>query len=155
MKSFMVRIPPAYEAVRQTSSELGFAKFDGHDSFHLTLSFKTKQRDVTTVDAALRAFPDCGRGLMIFGLILAFLALVVVVWAVMMLWKRPSPNHEYMLDLYDRVLGQAPEQFESSFASRSVTLERRRAAYSRRALGWHLFRHEFLLRIHIDQTTGE
>lgn len=58
MKSFMARIPPAYEAVRQTSSELGFAKFDGHDSFHLTLSFKTKQRDVTTVDAALRAFPD-------------------------------------------------------------------------------------------------
>jgi hypothetical protein len=57
MKSFMVRIHPAYEAVRQTSSELAFARFDGHDSFHLTLSFKTK-RDVTTVDVALRAFPD-------------------------------------------------------------------------------------------------
>jgi hypothetical protein len=38
---------------------------------------------------------------MTFGLTLAFLALVAVVWRVMMLWKRPSPNHEYMLDLYD------------------------------------------------------
>jgi hypothetical protein len=57
MKSFMARIPPAYKAVRQTSSELGFARFDGHDSFLLTLSFKT-ERDVTTVDAGLRAFPD-------------------------------------------------------------------------------------------------
>ena len=54
---------------------------------------------------------------MIFGLILAFLALVVVVWAVMMLWKRPSPNHEYMLDLYDRVLGQGSKPHETSFAA--------------------------------------
>ena len=57
MNSFTARIPPAYEAIRQTSSELGFARFDGHDSFHLTLNFKTT-RDATTVDVALRAFPD-------------------------------------------------------------------------------------------------
>lgn len=64
---------------------------------------------------------------MIFGLTLAFLALAAVVLAVMMLWKRPSPNHEYMLDLYDRVLGQGSKQHEPSFAARSVTLEQRRA----------------------------
>lgn len=63
---------------------------------------------------------------MIFGVALAFLALVAVVLAVMMLWKRPSPNHEYMLDLYDRVLGQGSKQQEPSFTVHSVALGRRR-----------------------------
>jgi uncharacterized membrane protein YbaN (DUF454 family) len=70
---------------------------------------------------------------MIFGVTLAFLTLVAVVLAVMMLWKRPSPNHEYMLDLYDRVLGQASKQHESSVAARSANFDRRQAGYARRA----------------------
>jgi hypothetical protein len=58
MKVFQARIPAGYKAVRQTSSELTFARFDGHDSFYLTLSFDSAKQDSTTVLAVLKSLPD-------------------------------------------------------------------------------------------------
>ena len=58
IKAFQARIPADYNLVRQTSSELTFARFDGHDSFYLTLSFDSSKQDSTTVLVVLRSLPD-------------------------------------------------------------------------------------------------
>ncbi|MGA1998471.1 MAG: hypothetical protein ABSG52_00640 [Terriglobales bacterium] len=58
MTVFQARIPAGYNLVRQTSSELTFARFDGHDSFYLTLSFDSTKQDSTTILAVLRSLPD-------------------------------------------------------------------------------------------------
>jgi hypothetical protein len=58
MKAFQARIPAGYSLVRQTGSELSFARYDGHDSFYLTLTFDTTKQDSTTVQVQLRSLPD-------------------------------------------------------------------------------------------------
>jgi hypothetical protein len=58
IKTFQARVPAGYSAVRETSSELEFARFDGHDSFHLTVSFNSPRQDSTTVAVLLKSFPD-------------------------------------------------------------------------------------------------
>jgi hypothetical protein len=58
MKIYQARIPAGYNRVRQTSSELSLAKFDGHDSFYLTLSFESAKQDSTTVLVVLKSLPD-------------------------------------------------------------------------------------------------
>jgi hypothetical protein len=58
MKTFDTRIPAGYKLVRQTGTELSFARFDGHDSFYLTLSFDSARQDSTTVRVILRSLPD-------------------------------------------------------------------------------------------------
>jgi hypothetical protein len=57
-KTFQTRIPAGYSLVRQTGSELSFARYDGHDSFYLTLSFDPGERDSTNVRVLLRSLPD-------------------------------------------------------------------------------------------------
>jgi hypothetical protein len=58
MKTFETRIPAGYKLVRQTGTELSFARYDGHDSFHLTLTFDAAKQDSTTVQVQLRSLPD-------------------------------------------------------------------------------------------------
>jgi hypothetical protein len=58
MKTYEARIPAGYSRVRQTASELDFARYDGHDSFHLTLTFDATKQDSTTVQVQLRSLPD-------------------------------------------------------------------------------------------------
>lgn len=58
MKTFEARIPAGYKLVRQTGTELSFARFDGHDSFYLTLSFVSAKQDSTTVVVKLKSLPD-------------------------------------------------------------------------------------------------
>lgn len=58
MKTFATRIPAGYKLVRESDSELNFARFDGHDSFYLTLSFYSAKRDSTTVMVLLRSLPS-------------------------------------------------------------------------------------------------
>lgn len=58
VKTFNSRIPPGYKLVRQTGTELSFARFDGHDSFYLTLTFVSAKQDSTTVRVVLRSVPD-------------------------------------------------------------------------------------------------
>jgi hypothetical protein len=58
MKTYEARIPAGYSPVRQTTSELDFARYDGHDSFHLTLTFDAVKQDSTTVQVQLRSLPD-------------------------------------------------------------------------------------------------
>ncbi len=40
---------------------------------------------------------------------IAFVVLAAALLAVIT-WRRPHPNHEYMLDLYFRMLGESSEQ---------------------------------------------
>lgn len=58
MKTFDARIPAGYKLMRQTATELSFARFDGHDSFYLTLSFVSAKQDSTTVLVKLKSLPD-------------------------------------------------------------------------------------------------
>jgi hypothetical protein len=58
MKTYEARIPAGYSLVRQTGSELSFARYDGHDSFYLTLTFDATEQDSTTVQVQLRSLPD-------------------------------------------------------------------------------------------------
>jgi hypothetical protein len=58
MKTFATRIPAGYKPVRQTDSELSYARFDGHDSFYLTLSFSSAKQDSATVLVVLKSLPD-------------------------------------------------------------------------------------------------
>jgi hypothetical protein len=58
MKTFATRIPAGYKLERQTDSELSFARFDGHDSYYLTLSFDSAKQDSTTVLVVLKSLPD-------------------------------------------------------------------------------------------------
>jgi hypothetical protein len=60
------------------------------------------------------------------GLILALLVLNAVVLA--MLRKRPHPNHEFMLDLYGRMLGEEPEPRDAASTARSASPDQLRRA---------------------------
>lgn len=58
MKFFRNHIPAGYTLVRQADSDLSLAKFDGHDSYQLTLTFEASTRETTTVLIVLKSFPD-------------------------------------------------------------------------------------------------
>jgi hypothetical protein len=57
MKTFATRIPAGYKLVRESDSELNFARFDGHDSFYLTISFDSTKQE-SKVRVTLRSLPD-------------------------------------------------------------------------------------------------
>jgi len=52
------RVPVRYELVRETSSEIVYARFDGHDSFHLTFIFNATKPGSTMTTAVLKGVPD-------------------------------------------------------------------------------------------------
>lgn len=58
LKMFGAKIPIGYSVVRQTDSEITFSRFDGHDTFYLTLSFTPAKQDATEVSVLLRSVPD-------------------------------------------------------------------------------------------------
>jgi hypothetical protein len=58
MNLFRSHIPPGYSLVRQTNSELSFARWDGHDSYELALTFDNSTNQTTTVSVILKSFPD-------------------------------------------------------------------------------------------------
>lgn len=57
-RSFAAKAPTGYKLVRQNDSEVGLAKFDGHDTYYLTVSFASAEKGSTTVSILLRAVPD-------------------------------------------------------------------------------------------------
>jgi hypothetical protein len=60
-KAFESNKPKGYGSTAQTDSELAFARFDGHDSFHLTVRFApfdSPDKKSTTVSVVLKSFPD-------------------------------------------------------------------------------------------------
>jgi|SRR5581483_11491106 len=58
MKAFEARIPAGYKQVQRTESDLSYSRFDGSDSFYLTLKFDRGTQGSTTVTVNLRSTPD-------------------------------------------------------------------------------------------------
>jgi hypothetical protein len=50
--------PAGYTLVRESDSELSFARWDGHDSYQLTLTFEDSTNQTTMVSVILKSFPD-------------------------------------------------------------------------------------------------
>jgi hypothetical protein len=55
---FRSHTPAGYALVHQTDSELSFARWDGHDSYQLTLTFENSTNQTTTISVILKSFPD-------------------------------------------------------------------------------------------------
>ncbi len=58
VKLFRSHTPMGYTIVRQTDSELLLSRFDGHDSYQLTLTFEDSIGQKTTATVNLKSFPD-------------------------------------------------------------------------------------------------
>lgn len=58
IKAFEARIPAGYKQVQRNDSELGYSRFDGSDSFYLTLKFNPATQGSTTVAVNLKSTPD-------------------------------------------------------------------------------------------------
>ena len=58
MKLFGTHTPAGYKLVRQGDSELSFARWDGHDSYQLELTFENSTNQLTTISVILNSFPD-------------------------------------------------------------------------------------------------
>ncbi len=57
-RMFSAKAPTGYKLIRQTDSEVALTRFDGNDSYYLTLSFAPTEQNSTTVSVLLRAVPD-------------------------------------------------------------------------------------------------
>jgi hypothetical protein len=51
-------VSKGYELVREDDRGLSYARFDGHDSFYLTLVFQPKAKNSTSVSVVLKSMPD-------------------------------------------------------------------------------------------------
>lgn len=57
-EAFQRNVPRNYELVRENKTEVIYAKYDGHDSFHLALDFGPAEPHSTRVTVVLKSIPD-------------------------------------------------------------------------------------------------
>ncbi len=57
-KAFRATVPPDYKFLHDGSEDLVYAKYDGHDSFYLTLVFTRSDRLSTKITVLLKSVPD-------------------------------------------------------------------------------------------------
>lgn len=57
-EAFRGQVAKEYELVRDDELGLSYAKFDGHDSFHLTLAFQSREENSTAAGVVLTSTSD-------------------------------------------------------------------------------------------------